>query len=220
MKTSRGTREGDQIMNSSGFLHNCHLVKREGFWLCLALPLQVKMPSQGTLTSIWGRRTLRNWAMTPCQRRVMWVSVSEPALPGTLLFLLFIFFPEFTYDNHDLSWASIISIFLMTPEHALGMQCGCRGMFSMHTHTHTHALLFPCRLLCFSLVWQNTFALSSWHLAACGQHATGGAPCPDKWENQSGRGEGGLCFRRSFAPSWKKWLVNAYVKKNCRWIIC
>lgn len=45
---------------------------------------QVKMPWQGTRTSILGRRTLRSWAMTLFPLRATWASVLGPVPPGIL----------------------------------------------------------------------------------------------------------------------------------------
>lgn len=52
---------------------------------------QAKMRWRGTLTSTWGHRTSRSWAMIPCLPRATWALVWGPVLPGILLLLLLFF---------------------------------------------------------------------------------------------------------------------------------
>lgn len=57
---------------------------------CFVHP-QAKMRWRGILTSTWGHRTSRSWAMILCLLRATWALVLGPVLPGIWLLLLLFF---------------------------------------------------------------------------------------------------------------------------------
>lgn len=148
------------------FLPDGHIVKREGFWLACSPPAGEDAIT-GDTDKYLGPQDLKELGddSLPAEGYVGFSLGARSAryciIAGGFSFFFFFSYSVFAYNNHDLSWASIIPISLTAPECTLWMPCESCGMFLMWTHTcacaHKHTHWFVCFLFFFS----SSFAVCS-----------------------------------------------------------